>query len=591
MSIHQKLSEVTQLQQRGAWNEAGLLLATLFDAYPEQATVHRAMALQASHIGRNDLALQHMEAACKLAPDSAEFSFQLGCLQAHAGRTADALERFRTTVQHLPDFADGWYLLGITLVSALRDVEALPILRTAYQFAPDQIKIMQALAELEFKIGFPDDALPLWRELKVKQPKNVHVSLRLGETLSRLGFHDQAAATYRQALTNTPHEADLWVALAQAEEDNGNRVAATQSYEKALGLKPDWAFPISGLLGLQRANAPAELVDRATRLQQSNNLPDPDRALLGYELGKVHDSRENYETAMASWNDANAARQRVIGKPDPMRLEKSVDRTIALFQPELFRRFSHAGVADNRFVFIVGMPRSGTTLTEQILASHPRAYGCGELPDISLIAHALGRNLGTHLAWPEATTSMTEQVLEESISRYSRAATRHAPSTVHRLVDKAPLNFLYLGLVALMFPNARVIWCRRDPRDIAISIYGENFSVVERLATSLEGIGHYINLQNRLMRYWQKLNLPVMELGYESLVSNTETEARKLLSFIDLPWDPACLEFHKSDRGVQTPSRWQVKQPVHTRSIGRWRNYASALTPLLRVLDMDANPV
>lgn len=580
-----------QLQQQGAWNEAGLLLATLFDTYPEQATVHRAMALQLSHAGQNDLAIKHMEIACRLAPASAEFGFQLGCLQAHEGHTVDALERFRATTRHLPDFADGWYLLGITLVSALRDAEALPILRTAYQLAPDQIKIIRALADLEFKIGFPDDALPLWQELKIKQPENVHVSLRLGETLSRLGFHDQAAATYRQALTITPHEADLWVALAQAEEDNGNRTGAAQAYEKALELKPDWAFPISGLLSLQRTNAPAELMDLAMRLQQSLSLPDPDRALLGYELGKVHDSQGNYETAMTSWNDANAARQRVIGKPDPIRLEKSVDRTIALFQPELFRRFGQVGDISKRFVFIVGMPRSGTTLTEQILASHPQAYGCGELPDVSLIAHALGRNLGTHLAWPEAVASLTEHVLEESISRYRRAAARHAPATAHRLVDKAPLNFLYLGLMALMFPNAKVIWCRRDPRDIAISIYGENFSVLERLATSLEGIGHYINLQNKLMRYWQELNLPIMELSYEALVSNTETEAKNLLSFIELPWDPKCLEFHKSDRGVQTPSRWQVKQPVHSRSIGRWRNYASALAPLLSVLDIDANQI
>ena len=207
---------------------------------------------------------------------------------------------------------------------------------------------------------------------------------------------------------------------------------------------------------------------------------------------------------MASWHDANNARRRMIGDPDLRRMEASVDRTIEIFKPDVFSGMG-SGNDDSRFVFIVGMPRSGTTLTEQIIASHPQAFGCGELPDIALAVRNLPVLLKTTRAWPDVAEAITNDVLAQLGSRYIDAATRHAPADALRLVDKAPLNFFYLGLIALMFPKARVVWCRRDPRDVAVSIYGENFSLEERLATDLGAIGHYINLQNRLMRHWQSV--------------------------------------------------------------------------------------
>ena len=171
------------------------------------------------------------------------------------------------------------------------------------------------------------------------------------------------------------------------------------------------------------------------------------------------------------------------------------------------------------------------------------------------------------------------------------AATRNAPADARCLVDKAPLNFFHLGLVARMFPRARVVWCRRDPRDIAVSVYAENFALDERLATDLGDIGHYINLQTRLMRHWQAESpLPVMELVYEELAADPEPSARRLVEFAGLDWDPGCLEFHRSERGVQTPSRWQVRQPIYTRSIGRWHSHADALAPLLATLEADTYP-
>jgi len=256
------------------------------------------------------------------------------------------------------------------------------------------------------------------------------------------------------------------------------------------------------------------------------------------------------------------------------------------------RRRRWRGNLDSRPLFIVGMPRSGTTLTEQILAAHPSGFGCGELPDIGLIVRNLPLSVGPGATWPASIDEIPDDALDDAADRYLRAATRGAPPDALRLIDKAPLNFNELGLISLLFPQARVIWCRRDPRDIAVSVYGENFALDERLANDLGDIGHYINFQTQLMRHWQAtLSLPILELVYEELATCPEPQARRIVDFAGLPWHSACLEFHKNERGVQTPSRWQVKQPIYTRSIGRWKHYQEHLAPLLQVLEPDTYPV
>lgn len=572
-----EIEEIASLLQQRAFMQAEQRLRQLLARSPQDPAVHRMMALLASGMGRNAEALQHMTRASVLAPESAEFHFQLGSLLAAAGRYAEGLGHFVSATRLQPGFTDAWHFQGISLLRMQRDREALPALRRAHQLAPENPRILEALAEVEFNCGYPADALPLWDRLQQMRPDDTHTVLRKGETLSRLGFLDRSIDTYQAALVHSPDSSELWMALAQAHEDHGDPTAARQAFEQALALHPDWAFPLGGLLGLLRGEAPEALVDSATGLLASTTLSDHDRSLVGYELGKVFDARGDYTTALSTWNDANAARRRMTGRHDRGELDRIVEQAIDNDRILLAR--STAGSSqDPRFVFIVGMPRSGTTLTEQIIAAHPLAFGCGELPDMALIAR--------DLQWPGSASGIDDRKLQQAIARYVDAATRHSPAGAIRLVDKAPLNFLHLDLVALLFPRTRVIWCRRDPRDIAISIYGENFALGEKYASDLSDIAHYIEMQRTLMRHWQAvLPVPILELDYEQLASSIETEARRIIDFTGLPWDPACLEFHLNDRGVQTPSRWQVKQPIHTRSIGRWRNYPLAFGPVLGPLE------
>ncbi|MGV8932473.1 MAG: sulfotransferase [Luteimonas sp.] len=556
----------------GRLNQAEAILQALLAAHPADPAVHHLLGRHAAQAGDFTSAIARLTEACRLAPGSAQMPLELGRVRAAMGAFDAAQRHFEQAVALDPTLFDAWFLLGIIHMRNGHHEQALHPLRQAHRLQPDRADALHALADAQFHAGSPKNALPLWQAIVDAQPGNLDARLRLGETCSRLGLHADAVAGYRSALQVFPDSPDLWMAIAQAEEDDGNKQAAQDAYRHTTTLKPGWALPLSGLLGIQRAKASPELIAQATTLQQRADLPDPERALLGYALGKTNDGLGQYVAAMASWHDANAARRRMIGPHDRALLERQAQQMMAVFDADFFIRRGIHGNPDPRPVFVVGMPRSGTTLTEQIIAAHTQAFGCGELPDIPLIVKQLGDR------WPGSASALDDDVLQQQAQHYLDAASRHAPADALRLVDKAPLNYFNLGLIALLFPQARVVWCRREPRDIALSIYSENFSLDSQFATDLGDIGHFIQVQAQLMRHWQAvLPLPILELQYESLVESPELQARRLIDFVGLPWQPTCLEFHRSERGVQTPSRWQVREPIHGRSAGRWRNYAADL--------------
>ncbi|HET9050014.1 MAG TPA: sulfotransferase [Chiayiivirga sp.] len=582
------LQSVASLMQQGQLAQALAASQRAVSEYPLAPQAHQNLAQVASRLGQHQLALQHTAQAASLAPNNGQLQLALGCLLAHHGHSEDALIALQKSAELIPDSPEAWYFLGITLTRSHRHPEAIAALTRARGLAPAAARIRDALAEAHFQGGFPADALPLLRERVTTQPDDIDAVLKLGETLSRLQDYDDARLSFEQALQRKPAEPDLWMASAQAREDSGDRDAARAAYEQALRLRPDWVPALSGLLTLQRGEADAETLATAQRLIAHPDTSDRDIATLGYALGKVMDSRGEYRQAMNCWDRANTARKRLCGEFDLASLTERVERMLPAFDAGAL---AAAPASDeDRPLFIVGMPRSGTTLTEQILAAHPQVHGCGELPDIALIARHLPSQSGSSRIWPHIVDQIASADVVRARERYLTGASRHAPGTAVRLVDKAPMNFYALGLISLMFPLARIVWCQRDPRDVAISIYAENFSLGERFSTDLAAIGECIVLQQRLMRHWQKvLPNPILELDYQQLVTDPETQSRRLLEFAGLPWHDDCLAFHAGQRGVQTPSRWQVRQPIHTRSVGRWRNYEFALSPLMATLDAESD--
>jgi hypothetical protein len=291
------------------------------------------------------------------------------------------------------------------------------------------------------------------------------------------------------------------------------------------------------------------------------------------------DDAGRFDEAFGLYEHANSLilqmRRAVGAHHDGDLLSSRVDRSIATFTPNFFALTRDWGEASELPVFIVGMPRSGTTLVEQVASSHPDVFGAGELRDMANIASAI-----TSDQWQR---SMIASAAGEQLDRL-----RARGGSALRVIDKMPSNVGRMGLIATLFPSARVIFCRRDPRDTCLSCFFQRFSDGNLFSFDLAQCGRYHVQTDRLIAHWLNvLPLRMLQVQYEDLVTDLEGASRRIIDFLGLSWNPACANFHRTERTVQTASDWQVRQPIYTRSIGRWRNYERHLGPLLVALGLD----
>jgi tetratricopeptide (TPR) repeat protein len=567
------LAEVYALLQQSRLQEAGQALSLLTLQAPRDPAVHRARAVVAQMGGRPDAAIDAMRMAVGLAPGAAALWMELGQLLASAMQIDEAIAAFRRATAQQPDLIEAWYFLGMTLYGARRDAEALPVLARAHALAPEHPQILRALAETEYALEYYAEALTRYDRIAAAgQGIDAMLFLRLSQCRRRLGEPQAALMVARAALERFPDDAPLRMELGWVHEDIGDAAQAQEAYAHAHALRPGWGDPLAASIALLRADAPEDMVREADAMLVQAVVSEHEQAYLHHVLGKRDDARGDYAGAARHWSAANTLRRHVDNAFDRAEFSAKVDAAIEALTSNLLRLRHRDALRDERLIFIVGMPRSGTTLVEQILAAHPQVYGCGELTGIVSIAQNAFERTG--LLWPQEAVRFDAAWLRGSAAGYLQAAAMQAPPEAKRLVDKQPYNFLHVGLIAMLFADARIVWCRRDARDVALSIFSESFSPLSSYATDLEDIRFFIEEQQRMMRHWQTVSpLPILEVRYEEVVADTEAQARRLIDFAGLPWDPSCLEFHRSGRSVQTLSRWQVRQPVHMRSVGRWRNY------------------
>ena len=404
------------------------------------------------------------------------------------------------------------------------------------------------------------------------------------------GRLDLAEACLREAIRLDSSMASPWVALAAVHAERGHIELSCQSARTALAIRPDQAEAYWRLATNLLGRLPDAEVQAMERLVPDESLSNDDRALLHFGLAAVLDRRGLYSQAAAQLETANFHQSG--GKfarglaYDPDQHSEFIDRIIAHFTPEFLARGRGWGELDTRPVFVVGFPRSGTTLTEQILASHPRVKGAGELRDLNRIFQALPEIVGDATCDSfDALNSLGPISAKEAARRYLDKLDSLAPAEFARVVDKMPDNVHYLGLIALLFPRAKVIICRRDPRDIAISCWQIGFPLCP-WNNDCDHLARRLADYQRMLAHWERVQpLPCLELRYEEMVADLEHHARLLIEFVGLDWDPACLEFHSNPRVVRTPSLAQVRQPIHSRSAGRWRNYEPYLQPLFRAFE------
>jgi len=572
--------QLQQILDRGDLSAALNLCNEQLLQTPADADTHRHLGQLHALQNHRTEALHHAQRACELAPDDARSWSDFGRVLASAGRIDDAILCFAESVDVDPRYADGWHNLG-TALKKNRDYEgAFNALKTALRLQPTRADSYLNLGNLLIEAGQFDDAVECFERASHHDPQLAKARSRLAEQLSQTGEVKRAETLFRQSVGLDPADPRGWFGLGRTLEDVGDAENALACYEQVLARQPSHAMALGQYLALVKNDTPA-IAERATKLLANADFHEEPKALIGYGLAKYFDRRKQFAEAAKAGLTANAARRRANGALDRAALTARIDGLIAHYNGDFFHERRRFGMGTAQPVFIVGLPRSGTTLTEQIIASHPLLHGAGELPDLARIA---AQNIADDQQPWQAASALDQRQSRALALRYLRALRNGAPKKRLRISDKSPLNFFHLAFAATLFPNARVIHCVRDARDNALSMWMENFSPDQRYATDFDDLAFYRAQYQRLMAHWREhLPLPILELRYEDLVADINTQAQRLIDFLATPWDPACLDFHKSERAVQTPSRWQVRQPIYSRSVERWRAYEAYLPELTQV--------
>jgi tetratricopeptide (TPR) repeat protein len=613
------------LQGLGRHAEAAEELGRALRLRPDFAVAHNNLGITLRELGRLDEALEHFQRAVELDPDYPPARTNLGQFLLDLGRPEESLLHCQQAVRLQPDLAAVHHNLGNALRALGRLVEArsayleairldanlaishahlglvleqdgqlddaLVWLKQAVEQEPANPDFTEYLAELYMEREEFDQAIPFWRQVLALAPKRHSAHRGLGWALHEEGQPAEAAQHYREALRLKPDFAAARMSLGGLHEENGDLAGAEIAFREALELQPTFALPHARLATLLRGKlADADLSALEGRLADPQ-LADGPRARLLFALAHVLDGRGDFARAGECLKRANELAAEMNRKQKreyvPAEHERFVDRLISAFGPEFFARARDAGLDTRRPVFIFGLPRSGTTLVEQVLASHSRVFGAGELRLARQTFDAIAPTLGRSDPPVLCVSDLDHAALRRLAERHLDGLPAPVGKLAEHVVDKMPDNYLYLGLLAALFPQATFIHCRRDLRDIAVSCWMTDFRSI-RWANDPEHLTSRFRQYRRLMQHWQTV-LPVQlhEVVYEQMIDDFEPSARRLLAACGLEWEPACGRFHETARPVRTASLTQVRQPIYRRGLARWMHYQESLAELFGRLPSD----
>ena len=567
--------------------------------------------------GRWQEAAEQCEILLGMAPDLAAAWFLLGRSRAEQDRLEEAVEAYRKALQIEPAHARAAHGLGFALHRLGRWSQAVDHFRQALRLNPRMAAAHWGLGMSLQMLGDLRESLAHYQQAATLNPGHAGARLGVAMVLSLMGQQDQAVASFREAIRLDPGQVDAYIKLAATLMPLGQPGEARRLVDKALELEPGNAEAIALAATIDQHNGDIErshqrlkpLVEAGVEEVNvalayatiCNSIGEPERAIallerqlerehgltatarrnVHFALGKLHDSRKDYAKAFEHYRKGNALKAADF---DPRARDAQVDAAIAIFAPERMAALPRSRTRSERPVFVVGMPRSGTSLIEQILASHPAVFGAGELNHVIQMAGSLQASLGKTQAYPHCVAELTQHEIDRLAQDYLDRITALAPDAA-RVVDKMPGNFMYLGFIELLFPGARVIHSMRDPLDTCLSCYFQDFSRSHPYSYDLAHLGAFYKSYERIMQHWRKvLGIPLMEVQYEDLITDQETVSRRILEFCGLEWDERCRNFHETKRYVATASYDQVRRPIYTSSVSRWKNYAEFLDPLREAL-------
>jgi tetratricopeptide (TPR) repeat protein len=578
---HQELTTLVTQLHAGALDAVEERCRTLLETRPLDGMLWKILSVALLRQGGD--ALSALRRAAQLLPRDAETHLNLGIALAAAGERAGAVTSYRQSLALNPAGVEALNGLGDVLRELGQRHEALALYRQAVEIDPRRVDSHCNLATALFELRRIGDAEQSFRRALALRPGNAPAQLGLAAVQRVQGRTDEAEACCEAALAADPQSARATSLLAELRADRGLFAEAQALFERAVELDPAFPTAFCGIAQHRRMTSGDGAWLRGVEALLAKPLPLGHQVSLHYALGKYCDDTGQFDRAFDHYRRANELSKRFGVSYDRSRLTQRIDGIIATFDAQ----FVHAAkpdASDSELpVFIVGMPRSGTSLTEQILASHPAVFGAGEVR-----------------FWDDVYSDLTRTAVDgaalagrlPALAREYLARVTEASGGRSRVVDKMPANFLYLGLIHAAFPRARILHMQRHPLDTCLSIYFQNFFNMGPYANDFGNLSHYYQEYLRVMAHWRAV-LPaaaLLEVPYEGLLGDQEGWTRRMLEFIGVSWDPRCLEFHKTDRVVITASRWQVRQRLNSSSAGRWRNYAGHLGPLEHLVAPGQTP-
>lgn len=607
------------LHQSGRVAEAEAIYRQVLEAEPRHADASHLLGVAAAQRGDHEAAIGLQERAIAEKGGMAQFHGHLGVSLAALGRLEEAEAALREALRLRPDYGDAFNNLGNLLRDTKRAAEAEPAYRQALRLTPPQhpkiATMLRNLGAVLHDLERDNEAEAAFRAALQRDPGDAESHDGHATALRELDQLDLAEAAQRRAIALSPETAAFHVDYAVLLKALGRVGLGEIACRRGLSIDPDYAEGHNCLGGLlfdlgkmdaaeaemRRSldmtpdNIPyhlsfaaahkykagdAHLAEMERLAARAGEMSGSDQAHLHFALAKAYEDAGAKDLGFEQQRLGNAAKRRTF-EYDEAGMLAQIERIKAVFSPKFVSSLKRGYKMADGPIFILGMMRSGSTLVEQILASHPQVFGAGEL---TLFRQALGAVSGQK-PYPEAIPSMSAGTIDAVGLAYQARLRQEAPEAP-RITDKYLHNFLYCGLIALSMPNARIIHTVRDPVDTCLSIYSKMFTGHHPYAYDLAELGRYHRAYQSLMDHWRKV-LPegaMIDLRYEEVVDDLEGQSRRLLDHCDLPWDEAVLAFHRTDRAVRTASATQVRQPIYKSSVGRWKPPSELLRPLTEAL-------
>lgn len=551
LTPEQALHQAVRLCEAGNFPTAEIICKRIINAEPDYHPAYFQLAVIASKVGKANIAVKLTQQAIKLNGKISAYHRALGELYRRSGKLKEALTETREAIKLSPKDAESYYNLGLIMADSKKYQEA--------------VKAYRKVIELN--------------------PSHNLAANNLGSALEKIGDEKAAVEAYKKAISINPKHAEAQNNLGAIFSAHGKLDEARKHFQAAIEANNNFIYSHYNLSSLKKYTTDdphlKSLEDIEKRIR---TLSKDSQIKAGFALAKAREDVGRFDDAWQAYEFANKIKRSTINY-DYKKTEQEVSKLIKSFSKEFVNSNKIKGFEDSTPIFILGMPRSGTSLIEQIISSHDGVYGAGELKDLpETFKQFSGISIGS--SYGEWLKNTDEKTIQNIGKAYLKKLKSHN-KTAQYITDKMPGNFFYIGLIHLALPNAKIIHSIRNPLDTCFSNYSRLFNDTMAFAYDLNDLGHYYNSYNLLMEHWKKV-LPkgtILDVNYEDVVDDLKKQSKRIIKFCGLDWDDKCLEFHKNERQVKTASVAQVREPIYKTSVERWKNFEKHLKSLKNIIE------